>query len=238
MSEHELGGGYARVTRREFVLGGLMAAASGVAYLRMPVPNHPPLKTGTIDAMLPDAVGKWRVSASSNVILPPPDALRDRLYDNLVTRTYVNDTGRVLMLVLAYNNVQDGVIQVHRPEFCYQASGFTLRDPQQTVLRLGSSDVPANAFTGDRRDRREQVLYFTRLGSGFPLSWAAQRLTVFEANMQGNIPDGLLVRASLAQPEPGAGMELLSNFLEELVSEGNDEFRLLMTGNRGAGKPE
>ena len=58
--------------------------------------------------------------------MPPQDQLQDKVYSQLLTRTYANQAGDEIMLLIAYNGAQDGVVQIHRPEVCYPASGFRL----------------------------------------------------------------------------------------------------------------
>lgn len=225
------GGGPSLVGRREFVIGGLMAAASGIAYSRQPRASVGPLKQAVFESVVPTVVGAWRSAESGSVVLPPPDALRDRLYDNLVTRVYVDPRGRAIMLVMAYNNTQDGIVQVHRPEVCYPAAGFSLNDERDVVLKLRDHLVPAKAFAARRPDRVEQVLYFTRFGRRFPLSWREQRMAVLEENMRGAIPDGLLARVSIIQNDQTSAVVLLTDFFQMLAATGGATFRAVMTGD-------
>lgn len=220
----------ALIGRREFLIGGIMAATSAVALARTPQPYVPPLKQDVLEAAVPRRVGDWRSEDGGAVVLPPPDALRDRLYDNLLTRVYTNPAGQVLMLVLAYKNIQDGIVQVHRPEVCYPAAGFALEDERHLSLRLPGHEVPAKAFAARRPDRIEQVLYFTRLGARFPLSWRDQRFAVLEANLAGQIPDGLLARVSIIQNDQSTAIMAMTQFFEMLVAEGDKTFRGIMIG--------
>lgn len=218
------------VGRREVVLGGMMAAVSGLAFARRPKPYVPPLRQQAFEAAVPGQVGEWRTADNGSVVLPPPDALRDRLYDNLLTRVYLNAEGQALMLVMAYKNVQDGIVQVHRPEVCYPAAGFGLESERLATLQITGKAVPAKAFVAKRPDRVEQVLYFTRLGPSFPLSWRDQRMAVLDENMRGLIPDGLLARASIIQNDQVAAVTILSQFFEVLAASGGPTLRAIMTG--------
>lgn len=218
------------VGRRDMLLGGLMALTSGVAYARRPKPYAPALRQKDLEAIVPKSVGVWRYLDTGAAVLPPADALRDRLYDNLITWAYGDPDGRIVMLVMAYKNVQDGIVQVHRPEVCYPAAGFTLDTERLTVLHLDGHDVPAKGFAAHGLDRTEQVLYFTRLGSRFPLSWMDQRWAVLDANLAGDIPDGLLARVSIIQNDAQSGTQLLAKFFEDLVAAGGAPFRTIMVG--------
>ena len=218
------------IGRRELLLGGTMAVCSGIAYARTPKPYVAPIQQAAFEAAVPKTIGEWRFTDEGSVVLPPPDTLRDRLYDNLLTRVYVNARGQGLMLVMAYKNVQDGIVQVHRPEVCYPAAGFVLESAQRGSIRLSDRQVPTKAFAARRPDRIEQVLYFTRLGQHYPLSWSQQRVAVLEANLEGRIPDGLLTRVSIIQNDQPSAIALLSSFLESLATIGGPALHAVLNG--------
>jgi EpsI family protein len=176
---------------------------------------------------VPKRFGAWQVVGSSGVVLPPPDTLRDRLYDNLVTRVYGSGDTYV-MLLLAYNNLQDGVVQVHRPEVCYPVGGFELSQTRDVQLDVLGKQVPANLFTAKGPDRVEQVLYFTRLGAAYPRTCGEQRWTVARANLDGVIPDGMMMRASLLGQDQAAAFATLSQFSTEFIAASPAELQKLL----------
>lgn len=205
------------ICRRHFVIGGLFAAASAVAFARQPVAKRTRMPPGTLESWMPDQIGPWTYAASSGIVLPPQDALSERLYDNLVTRVYNGPDDSQVMLVIAYSNVQDGLLQIHRPEFCYTAGGFALT-PTRPVTLIDGHGVGrgANAFVASGPQRIEQVLYWTRIGKTFPQSWVQQRMAVVEANLQRKIPDGLLARISMVSPASQVTIAPLEKFAAAL----------------------
>jgi EpsI family protein len=220
------------LSRRKVLLGLGMAAASGAAFARMPTPNRPPIRDDQFEALIPNQVGPWRFVTESGVVLPPQDALSDRLYDDLVTRVYADDAGRAVMFLMAYNNKQDGVLQIHRPEICYPAGGYQLSPTRGVDLPLaGNRVLPANAFLASGRDRDEAVLYWTRVGTDFPRRWSSQRLSVIRANLQGIVPDGLLVRASTLGSDMTTELAVLKSFMAEFVGAASPGLRELLLGS-------
>jgi EpsI family protein len=205
------------LSRRNFFMGAAMLATSGIAFARQPTAHNPVVEAEKFEGWVPKEFGPWSMVASSGVVLPAPDALSDRLYDNLVTRVYSSPAAAVMML-LAYNNRQDGMLQVHRPEVCYPVGGFRLTETERTSVQALGRQVPANFFTATASDRTEQVVYFTRLGSAYPRSWAEQRLTVVEENLAGRIPDGIMLRASLVGTDRKAATEVLGRFIGEFAA--------------------
>lgn len=205
------------ITRRNVLIGGVLAAASGVAYARQPQIYAKRIEEETFKDWVPTEVDGWRIASESGVVLPPPDSLSDRLYDNLATGVYTKRGETPVMMLLAYNNSQDGVLQVHRPEVCYPVGGFALSPTMEVPLHAGGRTIPSNFFTAKSQDRTEQVAYFTRLGSAFPRSWFEQRMAVIEANLQGKIPDGMLMRVSVLSNDRDAAFEKLERFAASFI---------------------
>ena len=216
--------------RRHVMIGGLLALASGVGWARQPRVHNPVIPAEQFEGWVPKRFGDWSVQGSSGVVLPPPDSLRDRLYDNLVTRRYQAPDQPTIMLLLTYNNRQDGVLQVHRPEVCYPVGGFTLSETTQFKLPVGERQIPANFFTAVGPNRTEQVAYFTRLGGAFPRSWIEQRVAVAEENLAGRIPDGFMMRVSLLGTDPEQAMEVLHGFSERFITASPSALQELVFG--------
>lgn len=225
--------GSTRLSRRKMLVGLGMVAASATAFARTPVPNNPKLPKAKFEELIPDAVGPWKFATTSGVVLPPPDALSDRLYDNLVTRIYSDPADRVVMFLAAYNNRQDGVLQIHRPEICYPAGGFDLSPTRPTEIRLATGlTLPGSSFLATARNREETVLYWTRVGSEFPQRWSQQRLAVITANLGGVIPDGLLFRVSTFGGDMGRELAMLEDFTRQFVEASPEQLRSVMLGPR------
>jgi EpsI family protein len=221
----------ASLTRRGFVIGAALAGASGVAFARLPKPDSAAITTKALDSAVPKKIGPWVYASESGLVLPPRDALSDRLYDNLITRVYTAPQAPAVMLLIAYNNMQDGVVQAHRPEVCYPAGGYQITPTSPVAISRKSADpIPANVFTAVGPDRTEQVLYWTRMGANFPRSWAQQRLALAQSNLSGVIPDGALVRVSLIAEEMPSAVVQLKTFVSELVYEAPPLLRRVLTG--------
>ena len=121
-------------------------------------------------------------------------------------------------MLMVYNNRQDGMLQVHRPEVCYPVGGYMLSPTLPIVVGAPELAIPANFFTATGPDRIEQVLYFTRLGSAYPRSWAEQRIAVIEENIAGRIPDGIMLRVSVLNPRANAALDTLQSFVRDFLN--------------------
>lgn len=219
------------VDRRAFIVGGAMLAAAAGAATRIPQPNSPSITEDKFKAMVPNRIGAWQFQQTSGLVLPPEDALSDRLYDNLVTRAYLGPNNQVIMLLIAYKNFQNGVLQIHRPEICYPAGGYTLSPTAATEIPMGSGRaLPANAFSATGNSRDEQVLYWTRIGEFFPVRWSEQRLAVLRANLNQINPDGMLARVSMPGDDMAASKPAMTQFIQQLHAAAPPQLRRVLFG--------
>lgn len=219
------------LSRRNLLMGGAMAAVAGIAYAREPKANTKPLKKGAFETLIPMTIGKWEFKTSSGLVLPPPDALSDRLYDEMLTRVYVAPNAPPVMFLIAYSGTQDGLLQVHRPEVCYPVGGYALSRTVNLELPLTASyKLPIRMFSATSAARNEQVLYWTRIGTDVPESWAQQRMAVIKANLKGIIPDGILVRASVMAPDADEARPYLEMFVKQMIGSLNPQARNLLIG--------
>lgn len=218
------------ISRRNVLIGAALAMSSGIAFARQPEVINPVVDHDEFTSWIPSNFGSWSLVTSSGVVLPPEDELSDRTYDNLVTRVFAAPDSPPVMLLIAYNNTQDGVVQAHRPEVCYPVGGFELSDTRPFEMPIGGKLVPANIFTATGPNRVEQVVYFSRIGNSFPRNWAAQRLAVIEANLAGEIPDGMLMRVSTLGISQASAQPLLSDFSNQFFSNSDPELQQLLIG--------
>lgn len=223
-------GGFA-LDRRKMVLGLGLVAASGIAQARLPVAVMPRVQEDRFKAMIPNRVGAFTFNSESGLVLPPSDALSERLYDNLVTRSYTGPNGDLVMLLIAYNNKQDGVLQIHRPETCYPAGGYTLSPVAPIDVPMsGPTPLPSQVFTANSEARNEVVLYWTRVGDQYPRRWIEQRWAVAEANLRGVIPDGVLARVSTISNNRDSATPMLASFVRDLHRASGERMRGLLFG--------
>ena len=219
----------AQLSRRQALIGGAFLATSVAGLALKPRRAENLLGTARLDDLVPKRIGGWQFNTASGLVLPPPDQLRDKIYSQLLTRTYVRESAAPVMLLIAYSGAQDGTIQVHRPEVCYPASGYRLTqiDPHTVPIAPGVA-VPSRAIVAETDVRHEQLIYWTRLGSHFPRRWSEQHLAVAAENFAGIIPDGVLVRMS--STGPGDQFPVLDDFARDLFRNVGPRMRQVMLG--------
>lgn len=222
-----------RPSRRSVLFGSLMITASAAGFALKPGHRASRLVKGALAASIPTTIGQWSVRPAENFVLPPEEVDPLRVYDEILTRAYVNKAGATLMLLIAYGGGQTGLFQIHRPEACYPANGFTL-GPRATVdveVRDGQH-VTSGFFTATAYRRTEQLLYWTRIGSWFPANWLQENIAVVRSNFSGQIPDGVIVRMSIISPDEDQSLALLRTFALELTQAAGPVGRQVMLGTR------
>lgn len=204
--------------RRRAILGGAFLLTAGVAAARVPEHHIDLLGKRKVDALIPQTIGRWQFYSKSGLVVPPADQLSDALYSQLVTRVYLSESALPIMLLVAQSSGQTGILQVHRPEYCYPAGGFDLTDKMTLPVQLPGSVLETTTMTARADDRIEQLMYWTRVGDEMPLTWAQQRWSVARANLLGDVPDAVMVRVSTLTPDREAGMATLTEFTRSLFA--------------------
>lgn len=204
-------------TRRDLLIGGVGLLCAGTSVAVAQNTTMDALPPGALEDGLPLTFEGWRAIPASGVVLPTESTLTDRLYSDVVVRTY-EDGRDAVTLLLAYGALQSGGMQMHRPELCYPAAGFAISSSQIVNLPL-DSDRRITAKLLDTRSsvRKEQVLYWTRIGSEFPSSRIEQRWAVLRQNFRGRVPDGTLVRTSVVAQDAATALPILNSFVSAMV---------------------
>lgn len=208
-------------SRRDALFGGgLLVAAAGAAALT-PRRHVILLKEGReLETMVPQKVGDWTAVPSDQFVLPKtPGSLANRLYNQTLTRLYQSPDNFPVMLVMAYGQTQNDLLQLHRPEACYAAVGFQVSGSTVANVRVGRNALlPVRELIASTDSRIEPIVYWTRIGDTLPTTGGEQRLAKLEQQFDGIIPDGILVRASTVAPAEPATFDALKAFAAALVT--------------------
>jgi EpsI family protein len=207
------------LSRRELVSGLLMLSAAGVAAARRPDVPLNYLGNHKLDDVIPVRIGRWNFVANSGVVVPPTDQMQLTLYSQQLTRVYSDGSDANVMLLMAYSANQTGFLQVHRPEFCYTAAGYSLSDFRLRNVPLSPTEsFRANTLDATRDGQIERLLYWTRIGNRIPPSWVQQKLAVAEQNLERIIPDAVLVRVSIVTPDEERAMRTMDEFVRTMIA--------------------
>jgi EpsI family protein len=205
------------VDRRKVLLGLLFAATAGATWARRPSETIDYLGPRKLDKLINHRIGPWDFVATSGLVVPTEDVLSDALYSQLLTRVYSDGSNPSVMLLIAQSAGQTGLLQVHRPEFCYPAGGYDLSPIVQRPIQENGRTFTVNQLTATMPGRTEHIMYWTRIGDAMPASWGQQRFTIAADNLKGRIPDGVLVRLSTIDPDSTAAFNRLAEFVRHLM---------------------
>lgn len=205
-----------RPDRRQLILGTAILATAGLANVLRP--TDAPAATIDLKRAIPLVLGPYHYDSAIALVLPDAGETTQRIYDQVLTRSYVAAGVPPAMLVIAYGAAQDARLALHRPDACYPAAGYRIEATRQVDARPGAAaPIPATLLTATRQDRIEQVLYWTRIGGRFPTSALAEKLDILRANLSGDRPDGVLVRLSVEEGDPVTALAQLHQFVAILL---------------------
>jgi EpsI family protein len=206
-----------KVDRRKILLGLLFCSAAGAAAWGKPRKRLDYLGSQKLDDLVPKTIGPWNFVAASGLVVPPNDELSKSLYSQLLTRVYSDGQNPPVMLLLAQNGTQTGFLQVHRPEICYTAGGYQISAVSAHPIRIGSRILAANSMDASAGGPTEHVVYWTRIGNRLPSSWKQQKWAVAEQNLEGVIPDAILVRVSSVNQDRDAALASIDGFIRAMI---------------------
>lgn len=226
------------IARRDLLLGAAcLAGAAGGAALK-PRREVRLLKSGKVADLVPATFGGWTSEdVGDPYAVNGKGTLSAKLYNELVVRQYVNQASQTgILMLLAYGGKQSDELQLHRPEVCYPAFGYALVRNEPLSLPVGPGvTLPVRRLAAEQDDRRESIVYWSRMGELLPQSAAQQRSARLQIGMQGIIPDGLLCRFSMAGENVEQNWKQIDAFVGGLLAAIAPDKRNVLIGDERAG---
>ena len=217
---------------RTFLLAGLaMLVAASAALALKPTRAQHETAGFDLERMIPASFADWSIDPFMVPIVPAPDVQANlaRLYDQIVSRTYVNSRGERVMLTIAYGGDQSDALKAHRQEVCYAAQGFEIRNVWHEELRLAGKPIPVTRLLAVRGARWEPVTYWFTMGDRVVLSRLERLAVQLRFGLSGRIPDGTLVRVSSISSNSAQAFNGQEEFISALLGQmrAGDVARLL-----------
>jgi EpsI family protein len=157
----------------------------------------------------------------------------DKIYAQVLDRTYVDRHGNRVMLSIAYGKDQENGSQLHRPEFCYEAQGFAISDARNGTMAIGHGEVPVRRMIAKLGPRIEPVTYWMTVGAKATLPGIRRKLVQLSYGLTGVVPDGLLVRVSSIDASSDDAYHMQDKFVDDLVAALDATGRARLTGGAG-----
>lgn len=192
------------------------AAASGLTPHRRLSDILGPLR---LSELIPARFGRWQMDPSQQggIVNPQLQEVIDRIYSDTLSRTYVRDDGRRIMLSLAYGSDQRDGMQVHYPEVCYPAQGFQIWGQRFDDIYLHQLTIPVKRLiTSLGGNRTEPVTYWIMVGNTAIRTGVQKKLAEMRYGLRGIVPDGLIFRVSSVGESEFLEFSLQDGFIRQM----------------------
>jgi exosortase B len=222
---------------RHIALGLSLASGLGLAFALTPTIKVSELGPRVdLENMIPKQFGDWNFDPMVAPLQTDPEtaATLDRLYNQILSRTYVDSRNRRVMLLIAYGGDQSESMQVHKPEVCYPSLGFQIHNVTRGGLDTGLGQIPVGRMVAVLGQRVEPVTYWMTLGDKIAEGGGgAWKLEQIKYGLTGKIPDGLLFRVSSITNNDGAAFQAQQDFTRDLIRALPEKDRARFIGHPG-----
>ena len=206
------------IDRRSLLIGATLIGGAALAFYREPTKVAVAVPDKVFRGLIPRQVANWQSRKSDELVVPQEDDFTAKLYENLETFVYEGANVPSMMLLLAYNSVQQNDVQAHRPEVCYPASGYPIIFSEELSIKYKGKMISGRYLIAKRDSSSfEHIIYWIRIGDAFPASWARQRLDMALINASGIIPDGALFRVSTINQSSMKNVNLVQDFIDKFA---------------------
>lgn len=186
-----------------------------------------------LEIMIPTEFADWRIDKSIIPLQVDADtqAMLDKIYNQTLSRTYVNSLGERIMLSVAYGGDQSDNLAIHKPEVCYYAQGFEIMKTFADELLTQYGKLPIKRLLAVKGYRNEPITYWVTVGNRAVLPGIEEKLQQLKYGMTGNVPDGMLVRVSSIDSDKNKAYQQQTIFIQDLLSsvKANERTRLIGT---------
>jgi EpsI family protein len=224
-----------RALLRPLVVTALMVCSSLVSVVALPSAKlSDTRRVFQLEQAVPTQFGEWQIDNSVVPLPPSPDqqAVLNEIYDQILSRTYINPRGERMMLSITYGSRQNQQMRAHRQEVCYSAQGFKVTGVAHQIIQVAGGPVSATRMLATQGPRIEPVTYWFTMGDQVVLTYFEREWAQFKYTLSGYIPDGYLVRISSLSAEGDAAFPRHLAFADALVSSLEPELRQRLTGHR------
>jgi EpsI family protein len=189
-----------------------------------------------LQQMVPASFAGWKTENTQSAgFTEDVQAEIDKLYAQVLDRTYIDADGQRVMLSIAYGRDQENGSQLHRPEFCYEAQGFDVSAARNGTMTTGHGDVPVRRMIATRGARVEPVTYWITVGDKVTLPGIGRKFAQLSYGLAGVVPDGMVVRVSSIDVDAFAAdaYRLHERFIRDLINALSAAGRARLTGGTG-----
>lgn len=217
-------------------VGLAMLAAAGLALAltpRLKVADQGPQIS--LETMIPGQFGEWKQDETIVHLIVSPEAkdLLDKIYNQTLTRNYINSKGEQIMLSIAYGSVQSYSSQIHRPEMCYPAQGFQIRSMSKSFIDFSGAKLPVMKLVATHGQRTEPITYWVMIGDSVVRGNWEQHFVRLKYGLSGKIPYGILIRVSTISADESQSYRTEEQFVRDMLGAVPMEYRKILIGEPG-----
>lgn len=221
------------ISFKHLIIGLCMFAAAGMALALKPTAKLVDSEAQiNLETLIPTKIGDWKIDQTIVMLISPDqkEAI-ENVYNQTLSRTYVNSAGKRIMLSVAYGGTHGEGMQLHRPENCYPAQGFqVVKDTESVILRTQYGKLPIKRLVAAQGARNEPITYWAVVGDQHTQFGWRMKLAQMRYTLTGVIPDGLLVRVSSIGSDETGAYENQADFIRAMLNTMNDTQRERITG--------
>lgn len=178
---------------------------------------------------IPAQIGSWNALGQDGAANTKESAfLNDVIY-----RTYRRGDGKTMVLAVAYGADQRKKFNLHLPELCYKASGFSVLSLSERSMHAPELKL-RQMMVRDNKESSQQIQYWMILGGRQVTGEFEKRLKHLYYSVLGVAAEGVLVRVSSFSSDKDAGSdaEVQQQFIASLYQSVNPGLRKLLFGNQ------
>ncbi len=224
------------ISIKHLIVGLCMFAAAGLALALKPTQKVADAGPKVdLEVLIPKAFGDWKIDETIVPLIanPEQEALINKIYNQTLSRTYVNSRNERIMLSIAYGGDQSDNMAVHKPEVCYPAQGFQIMKNSSGMFSTGAGEIPVKRLVATQGRRIEPITYWTTVGDTVAVSGLKWKLNQLKYGLTGKIPDGLLFRISSIQADDTAAYRMQDDFSRALLGALSPEGKERIIGKTG-----
>jgi len=202
-------------------LGALMASSAALTLALTPTKKIADQQEKIdLELMIPSQFSEWKIDRSITPLQVDPETQNklNRIYNQTLTRTYINLHGDRIMLSIAYGGDQGDNLAIHKPEVCYYSQGFEISKKSSGQLNTNFGDLPTKRLVASKGNRNEPITYWVTVGNRAVLPGLEQKIQQLRYGLTGSVPDGMLVRISSIDRDLNKAYKMQDFFIRELLS--------------------
>lgn len=185
-----------------------------------------------LEAIIPKQFGGWKLQEALTIPVADPGVLAElnRIYDQLLTRHYVNEKGELIMLSIAYGSNQSYSTQVHQPEMCYPPQGFQIKSLSKGFINFSWGKLPVMRLIATKGPRVEPITYWVMIGESPVRGNVEQQFARWKYGLSGKIPTGIVIRVSTISANESKSFRTEEQFVRDMLAAVSMEYRKILAG--------